>query len=132
MDDFYALSLDKLDRYTSLKPIDVVIPADANDESSDEDEDDEDDEDEDDEESTLAPEEVMSPTSTVRSEDNALDSDDLDLEEIKIVDDNVMRALIPVTYPVSLLPSFYRNHSELKPLRLWVLPRTRLGPWRTC
>ena len=44
LDDFYALQLDKLDRFTCLKPSNVVIDENADDESSDEDDDDEDDE----------------------------------------------------------------------------------------
>ncbi|KAH7912770.1 galactose oxidase [Hygrophoropsis aurantiaca] len=44
LDDFYALQLDKLDRYTCLKRSDVVIPVDEGESSSD-DEDDEDDDD---------------------------------------------------------------------------------------
>lgn len=43
LDDFYALQLDKLDRFTCLKPSNVVIDENADDESSDEDDDDEDD-----------------------------------------------------------------------------------------
>ncbi|TFY62977.1 hypothetical protein EVJ58_g3529 [Rhodofomes roseus] len=47
LDDFYSLQLDKLDRYTCLKPSDVTIATTGDDESSDEDEsDDEDDDDE--------------------------------------------------------------------------------------
>ncbi|KZT70021.1 galactose oxidase [Daedalea quercina L-15889] len=55
LDDFYALQLDKLDRYACLKRSDVEIAADADDESSDEDEDEDesDDEDEDDDDQTI-------------------------------------------------------------------------------
>ena len=47
MDDFYALPLDKLDRYNCLKKSDVIIPAEGESESSS-DEDDEDDDSDDD------------------------------------------------------------------------------------
>ena len=46
MDDFYALQLDRMERYVCLKKSDVIIGAD---ESSSDDDDDDEDEDEDDE-----------------------------------------------------------------------------------
>ena len=49
LDDFYALQLDKMDRYLCLKKSDVIIPVEGEEESSS-DEDDEDEGDEDDEE----------------------------------------------------------------------------------
>ncbi|KAI9462684.1 galactose oxidase [Russula earlei] len=46
LDDFYALSLDKMDRYLCLKKSDVIIPSEGDDVSSSSEEDDEDDSDE--------------------------------------------------------------------------------------
>jgi hypothetical protein len=46
LDDFYSLALDKLDRFTCLKPCDVKF-AENDDSSEDDEDDDEDDEDED-------------------------------------------------------------------------------------
>ncbi|KAI0246941.1 hypothetical protein BJV78DRAFT_1250109 [Lactifluus subvellereus] len=42
LDDFYALALDKMDRYVCLKKSDVIIPLEGNDESSGSEDDDED------------------------------------------------------------------------------------------
>ena len=47
LDDFYALQLDKLDKYLCLKESDVVIPDGDVESSSDDDDDDDDDDDED-------------------------------------------------------------------------------------
>ena len=47
LDDFYALQLDKLDKFLCLKPCDVVIPVDGDDMSSSDDDDDDDDDDSD-------------------------------------------------------------------------------------
>ncbi|KAH8103145.1 galactose oxidase [Cristinia sonorae] len=88
LDDFYALSLDKLDKYVCLKDSGVVISAEAE-ESSEDDEDDDDDGD-DDGESTLAPDSVLSPTSTVYSGDddeNLAVIEEEDAEIVKVVDD---------------------------------------------
>ncbi|KAI0717154.1 hypothetical protein C8Q76DRAFT_616487 [Earliella scabrosa] len=52
LDDFYALPLDKLDRYVCLKRSEIVIDEGDEASSSDEDEDDEDDDDEDDDDET--------------------------------------------------------------------------------
>lgn len=53
LDDFYALQLDKLDRYICLKKSDVIIPEGEEESSSDEDNDEDDDDSEsDDDEST--------------------------------------------------------------------------------
>lgn len=49
LDDFYALQLDKMDRYTCLKKSDVVIPEEGEEESSEEDDEEEDDDDDDEE-----------------------------------------------------------------------------------
>ena len=49
LDDFYALQLDKMDRYTCLKKSDVVIPEEWEEESSEEDDEEEDDDDDDEE-----------------------------------------------------------------------------------
>jgi hypothetical protein len=61
LDDFYALSLDKMDRYVCLKKSDIIIPEGDNESSSSEDDDDggdssdddEDDEDEDEDDSEM-------------------------------------------------------------------------------
>lgn len=60
LDDFYTLPLDKLDRFTCLKPSNVVIDENARDESSDDDEDegDDDDDDDEDDDSTVVGESV--------------------------------------------------------------------------
>ena len=49
LDDFYALQLDKMDRYLCLKKSDVVIPTEGEEESSSDEDEDEDDEGEEDE-----------------------------------------------------------------------------------
>lgn len=62
LDDFHALQLDKLDRFTCLKPSDVVIDRNADDESSDDDDDDDDEDDNGDDGDTMvgeAPDEVQ-------------------------------------------------------------------------
>ena len=48
LDDFYALQLDKMDRYLCLKKSDVVIPTEGEEESSSDEDDGEDDEDDED------------------------------------------------------------------------------------
>jgi hypothetical protein len=50
LDDFYALQLDKMDKYVCLKKSDVVIPTEGEEESSSDEDDGDDDEDEEDEE----------------------------------------------------------------------------------
>ena len=50
LDDFYALHLDKVDRYICLKKSDVVIPTEGEEESSSDEDGEDDDEDEEDEE----------------------------------------------------------------------------------
>jgi hypothetical protein len=65
LDDFYALSLDKMDRYICLKESELILPAAGEDESSsedDEEEDNEDSQDEDDEDEEDAHEETVEVT----------------------------------------------------------------------
>ena len=50
LDDFYALQLDKMEKYICLKKSDVVIPTEGEEESSSDEDDGDDDEDEEDEE----------------------------------------------------------------------------------
>ena len=50
LDDFYALQLDKMEKYVCLKKSDVVIPTEGEEESSSDEDDGDDDEDEEDEE----------------------------------------------------------------------------------
>ncbi|KAG8740857.1 hypothetical protein FRC12_015855 [Ceratobasidium sp. 428] len=70
LDDFYSLALDKLDRFTCLKPCDVQFA--ENDDSS-EDDDDDDDEDEDSEEEEydedVSGDEAIKPSSKAKKED---------------------------------------------------------------
>lgn len=50
LDDFYALPLDKMDKYVCLKKSDVIIPTEGEEESSSDEDDGDDDEDEEEEE----------------------------------------------------------------------------------
>lgn len=82
LDDFYALALDKMDRYVCLKKSDIIIPegdeesssSEEDDDGGDSSEDDEDDEDEDDSEMLLgngeAPE-IKDPRSEIAEEPKA-------------------------------------------------------------
>ncbi|EJF56876.1 galactose oxidase [Dichomitus squalens LYAD-421 SS1] len=83
LDDFYALALDKLDRYVCLKKSDIVI--DDKEESSDEDDVEDDDEEDDDDDETTEMDDMESVASvTVVGEDDEKEVDVLDtIEEEK-------------------------------------------------
>ena len=81
LDDFYALSLDKLDRFTCLKPSNVIIDNNADDESSDEDDEDEDEDNEDDDDAVVG-EPAEDDQQTAKKSDNLEDI----VEEVKALE----------------------------------------------
>lgn len=93
LDDFYALQLDKMDRYVCLKESGVVVPTTGDLESSDdEDEDDEDDDGEDDDDDD--PSEEDEGPETPKEEASVLVPEDAKSQDVSYVALMLFRSLL--------------------------------------
>ena len=131
LDDFYSLRLDKLDKYTCLKPCDVVVPKEGDIiQSSSDDDDDDDDDDESDE--------YDNEGENIDSDDVNMKATDIKEKEVVVaeVDDGDNEADEPEVCYWSLFQSFFflhmtRTTSGHKHRCLWVSPRTPRVQLRT-
>lgn len=93
LDDFYALQLDKLDKYVCLKESDVVLPVEGEEETSSDDEDEEDDEEdeEDPDEDTLVISSRMSVATPV--EEKEIEGKEAEEREIEEKEEDVSNSI---------------------------------------
>ena len=122
LDDFYSLSLDKLDRYVCLKECEVVIPVDGEESSSDEEEDEDEDEDR---ESESDDREDEDDHKGELEEDFAEDGGDAE----QIVDE---KARVLQFFHVLKLITASRPHYALRRMHSSVSQKTPLDLPRTC